>query len=530
MPPIKEHFLDWNTPIGPLDKPVPVPAVLSDEPPACPYNPSHDDMEKALLVAALVQPDVVAPYCNTIGLPGGAFQDSTRRKIYTTIIKQFGAKKHIDLVLISDASGVPLSVFNDLLATESEPTHGAHYADIVNKQYIKRKLGELSLAVQDESKNNDDVFESIATIQNHLDKIKPPDTAIVVRSLTDFTELKIDPENTLLGNRFLCREGGMLFVGPSGVGKSSASAQQDILWSQGLPAFGIHPARPLRITTIQAENDDGDLTEMATGIMDGLYMDTEQRETVRKNTFYILEKSKTGIGFIRFVESVLRLTKPDILRLDPLQSYIGGDTSDPQVMSLFVHTGLNPLLQEYRCACIINHHTPKTNTRDTSKWKSTDWQYAGAGSAVLTNWARAIMVVDPCKDNNDLFRFIAAKRGWRVDWEDDNEVKTMFKHFKHSRQSGTIFWADASPDEVAVINTSKSSMDLIDLVPPTESIPKDELIAKAKIIGVGMNKARKFINELVADKSLFLWKIDRPGTRQKIELARVQQPEPQLEV
>jgi len=530
MPPIKEHFLDWNTPIGPLDKPVPVPAVLSDEPPACPYNPSHDDMEKALLVAALVQPDVVAPYCNTIGLPGGAFQDSTRRKIYTTIIKQFGAKKHIDLVLISDASGVPLSVFNDLLATESEPTHGAHYADIVNKQYIKRKLGELSLAVQDESKNNDDVFESIATIQNHLDKIKPPDTAIVVRSLTDFTELEIDPENTLLGNRFLCREGGMLFVGPSGVGKSSSSAQMDILWSQGLPAFGIQPARPLRITTIQAENDDGDLTEMATGIMDGLYMDTEQRETVRKNTFYILEKSKTGIGFIRFVESVLRLTKPDILRLDPLQSYIGGDTSDPQVMSLFVHTGLNPLLQEYRCACIINHHTPKTNTRDTSKWKSTDWQYAGAGSAVLTNWARAIMVVDPCKDNNDLFRFIAAKRGWRVDWEDDNEVKTMFKHFKHSRQSGTIFWADASPDEVAVINTSKSSMDLIDLVPPTESIPKDELIAKAKIIGVGMNKARKFINELVADKSLFLWKIDRPGTRQKIELARVQQPEPQLEV
>jgi len=84
---------------------------------------------------------------------------------------------------------------------------------------------------------------------------------------------------------------------------------------------------------------------------------------------------------------------------------------------------------------------------------------------------------------------------------------------------------------VTIINTtSKSSMDLIDLVPPTESIPKDELIAKAKIVGIGMNKARKFINELVADKSLFLWKIDRPGTRQKIELARVQQPEPELEV
>jgi len=523
-----EKVLDWNTPIGPLDKPVL--AVLSDKPPACPYNPNHDDMEKALLVAALIQPNVVVPYCNTIGLPGGAFQDLVRRKIYTTIIRQFGAKKYIDSMLISDASGVPQSVFNDLLTPESEPSHGVHYADIVHKQYIKRKLSELSLAVQDESKNNDDVFDSIVTIQTHLDKIKPPDTSIIVRSLTDFTELEIDPENTLLGNRFLCREGGMLFVGPSGVGKSSSSAQMDILWSQGQPAFGIQPARPLRITTIQAENDDGDLTEMATGIMGGLDLDAEQREVVRQNTFYILEKSKTGVGFIRFVESVLRLTRPDILRLDPLQSYIGGDTSDPEVMSLFVHTGLNPLLQEYHCACIVNHHTPKTNTRDTSKWKSTDWQYAGAGSAVLTNWARAIMVVDPCKDNSDLFRFIAAKRGWRVDWEDDNEVKTMFRHFKHSRKSGIIFWADASEDEVAIMDTPKNSMDLIDLVPPTESIPKDELIAKAKTIGIGMNKCRKFINKLVEERSLFLWKIDRPGTRQKIEIARVQQPEPKLDV
>jgi len=106
----------------------------------------------------------------------------------------------------------------------------------------------------------------------------------------------------------------------------------------------------------------------------------------------------------------------------------------------------------------------------------------------------------------------------------------MFRYFKHAREHGIIFWADASEDEVAVMDTPKNSMDLIDLVPPTESIPKDELIAKAKIVGIGMNKARGFINSLVADKSLFLWKIDRPGTRQKIELARVQQPEPELEV
>ena len=62
----------------------------------------------------------------------------------------------------------------------------------------------------------------------------------------------------------------MLFVGPSGIGKTSASVQQDLLWSVGLPAFGIAPARPLKILTIQAEDDDGDLSEIVSGIKSSL--------------------------------------------------------------------------------------------------------------------------------------------------------------------------------------------------------------------------------------------------------------------
>lgn len=531
-----EKALNWDSPVGPYTKPtIPMPTemlpVIDDMPPACPYNPNHDDMEKALLVAALCQPDVVMPYCKTIGLHGGAFQDPVRRKIYKTIIHQFDSKKRIDPMLISEASGCPLVIFNELLAIESQPTHGIHYADLVHNQYIKRKLGELALTIQDKSKNGKDVFDSITEIQDQLDKIKPVDTQLIIRSLTDFAELDIDPEKTLLGNRFLCREGGMLFVGPSGVGKSSASVQQDILWSLGQPAFGISPARPLRIVTIQAENDDGDLTEMARGIMDGLDLSQEQREQVRQNTFYILEKSKTGPEFIRFVESVLRQTRPDILRLDPLQSYVGGDTSDPQVMSLFVHTGLNPLLQEYQCSVIVNHHTPKTTNRDSSKWKSSDWQYAGAGSAVLTNWARAVIIVDSCKDNISLFRFIAAKRAYRTGWKDDNDQKTMFKYFKHATESGVIFWADASPDEVELSASAPATkFDLMELVPDKDPIPKEELIAKAKIAGIGRNKCWQFINLLVADKELHIWKIPRPGTSARVDLARVPQPELKLEV
>lgn len=353
---------------------------------------------------------------------------------------------------------------------------------------------------------------------------------LIGRSLTEYYEMQVDQEKTLLGNRFLCREGGMLFVGPSGVGKSSASVQQDILWALGRPAFGIKPARPLKVVTVQAENDDGDLTEMTQGIMDGLKLTADEREAIRKNTFYISEKTKTGTNFIMFMEDVLRRHAPDVLRIDPLQSYLGGDSSGVEVVSSFIHTGLNPLLQKYSCSCIINHHTPKTNRRDTTGWKASDWQYAGAGSAVLTNWARAILVIDPCEGNPQMFWFIAAKRGKRVGWHDEHDVVTTTRYFKHAREDGVIFWEDATPEEI--LSGAKKSLgknDVLFLVPDNDPISKDALISKAKTVaGIGEKTVRRFINELKDDGILFSWNKPRQGTRPRIFLARFPQPETEL--
>lgn len=492
-----------------------------------------------VLGSILLDPDKVLPFCIKKQIQRNTFSLKHNQSIYTTILEMDRTSCPIDTLTLADRLQKTgkldkiggLAYLNSLLDATPTAAHAEYYVDLILEKQSKRKLSDLSDTIKTVSENGHTIHESIDFIQQQIDSIRPIDQSLAVRSLTDFAGMDIDPTKTLLGNRFLCREGGMLFVGPSGVGKSSASVQQDILWAMGQPAFGISPAQPLRVTTVQAENDDGDLTEMARGIMSGLELTDEQKEIVKQNTFYISEKSKTAKGLIAFLESVLHQTKPDILRLDPLQSYIGGDTSDPEVVSNFVHVGLNPLLQKYQCACIVNHHTPKTNNRDTSKYKSSDWQYAGAGSAVLTNWARAIMIVDPCKDNPHLFRFIAAKRGWRVDWKDENDAQTIFQYFKHAREDGIIFWQDAGADEITMSTTApKTKFDLIDLVPATESIAKDELIAKAKLEGIGRDKARKLINELLEEKSLFLWKIPRPGTNPRLDLARTEQPEPELSI
>ena len=63
-------------------------------------------------------------------------------------------------------------------------------------------------------------------------------------SLLAFSKRSIPADKTLLGDRWLCVGGGAIIVGPSGIGKSTMSAQASVLWSCGRSAFGIKPAGP----------------------------------------------------------------------------------------------------------------------------------------------------------------------------------------------------------------------------------------------------------------------------------------------
>lgn len=276
-----------------------------------------------------------------------------------------------------------------------------------------------------------------------------------LRALMDIAT-PLNGEDCLLGNRFLCRTGAMLFVGPSGIGKSSASVQQDILWSLGREAFGIRPSGPLRILTIQAENDDGDIVEMRDGVCAGLELSMSDREQIRGRVCYEHECGRTAEDFISFVDARLATGGFDLLRLDPFMAYLGGDVSDPERTAGFLRAGLNPVLKRHRCGCILNHHTPKVTNRDTSQWRGSDWMYAGAGSADVTNWARAALVIDPTHAG-DVFRFIAAKRGGRIGWVNEQGEPEISRHYCHSTDG--LYWRPATEDDLASVEDSKPGGD-----------------------------------------------------------------------
>ena len=354
-----------------------------------------------------------------------------------------------------------------------------------------------------------------------LDAIQQPTTqAIPLLSLRDKTP---DANDTLLGNRFLCREGGMLFVGPSGVGKSSAATQQDLCWSVGKPAFGITPARPLKILQIQAENDGGDLHEMVAGVWKAMGFGPEEEKLCTANLHVVSEKTRTGSAFLsEVVRPLLRLHRPDIIRIDPLLAYLGDDPTDTKALAAFCRSGLNPLLEEFQCAVILNHHTPKTTNRDTKAWRPSDWMYSGSGGADLSNWARAILVIEPT-DNPAAFRFIGAKRTKHLGWFDQFGNLQFQRIFCHSERS--IAWREATETECDSVRAKKdkdmpTDLELIGFVPEEGVIDKEVLLTRWNQTGLGQAKCKGRIAALLAGGELFEGRVKRPGTRPKLQISR----------
>jgi hypothetical protein len=265
------------------------------------------------------------------------------------------------------------------------------------------------------------------------------------------------------------------------------------------------------------------------GVKAGLQLSTEQLQQSRERCLYVTEKAHTGDELlIKIVRPLLEVHRPDLLRINPLQAYLGGDIKDPAVTSAFLRTGLNPLLAEFQCGCSITHHTPKVTFRDTTGWRISDWMYAGAGAADITNWSRAVLIIDPTEDPH-IFRFIASKRASRIGWTDDlTGEREYMRHFAHG-DNGSIYWREAMAEEIERAGKNGKrprKTDLLTLVPSEGAIEKNLLLAKAANAQpkIGNNKARQFLTELIADAALFEWRIPRPRTNPAIHISRYEQP------
>jgi hypothetical protein len=274
---------------------------------------------------------------------------------------------------------------------------------------------------------------------------QPEASTRCARSLAELESPDFHPGDELLRHRFLCRGGGALLVAPTGIGKSVMGMQAGILWALGRTCFDIQPARPLRSLIIQAENDDGDLWEMADGIVRGLELSKDDASRAKTMILFENVDSRTGSEFLaRDVGPLVRTHKPDLVWIDPALAYLGGDASKQADVSAFLRNGLNPILRRHRCAAILVHHTAKPpKGEEKAEWGGNDFAYFGLGSVEWANWARAVIAIRGLKSNT-VFELRLGKRGARVGWKDHEENPKFDRLIQHS--AAGICWIEA--DEI----------------------------------------------------------------------------------
>jgi archaellum biogenesis ATPase FlaH len=259
-----------------------------------------------------------------------------------------------------------------------------------------------------------------------------------------------DPDS-VLGNRWLCRGGSCLLVAQTGAGKSALCTQMALSWALGRDAFGIATRRgPLRSLIVQSENDEGDVSESIQGAVRSMNIphDSQLIDDISDRVLFCREAVRTGEDFGKLLRAMVIAHRADVVFVDPLLGFAGVDLSDQEQASHFLRHIIQPILSETGVMLFSVHHTTKPAKPSDGKGgpaSLSDLSYAGAGSAELANWHRAVMVIQKDataegQDEQPHYTLRLAKRGGRAGVKDANGDFTRSIPLRHCKIPGVIAW------------------------------------------------------------------------------------------
>jgi hypothetical protein len=259
-----------------------------------------------------------------------------------------------------------------------------------------------------------------------------------------------DP-NEIIKNRFLFRGGICLMSGATGSGKSSFTMQWAIRLASGQEHFGLKVGDlyyrvGLKVLVIQAENDEGDLAEQREGVLRAIPKD--EAELAGKNLYFSTMPDASGMAFAERLNALCAVYVPDVVFIDPVLAFLGGDNSAQKDVSGWVRNLVLPVLMRHKCAAVLLHHVNKPRA---AKDQIQAGAYAMAGSAEWANAARCCL--DLARVADGVFKLEATKRGDRLWWKDELGNKTFIRYIAHhggvdGEGRPIIAWRDAEPHEI----------------------------------------------------------------------------------
>ena len=253
------------------------------------------------------------------------------------------------------------------------------------------------------------------------------------------------PETVLVGNGAI-RIGDIAMLNSgAGMGKSVSMGQLAMSWALGLPYFGIRPSRPLRILHYVGEDDESTMGQIREGFLThslaitGIQLTEKDLEQLDEMLATQFDRSTIGNSFIAELNNEIEAYRPDMVFINPLLSYIGGDPV--KEATPFLRGGIMPVLAANKCATLIAHHTCKL-TRDS--WESMDPTYSGIGGSEMANIPRLVLTIMPAGEG--MIRLQAGKRT-TVGWKDEEGKHRDHAYFRRTDNPTRPAWLPISYEE-----------------------------------------------------------------------------------
>ena len=248
--------------------------------------------------------------------------------------------------------------------------------------------------------------------------------------------------------------------------------QAATVWAGGQECLGVRPLKPLKIGIFQSEDDEYDVANFRDRIRIGLAAELDWtpeqiQEAESRVTFCALDGS-TGARFVEHLRRKQTQHHFDLLIINPLFAFFGGDMNDGNAMTAFLRHGIDPLIkaEATKCGCIIIHHTGKPN-KDAMNQGEIFKAYLGSGSGEFTNYIRSALVLTPWNGGKlpGVFDLIAAKHGDKLAWRDDDGKPTTKKTVCYANRlpeyaddetkRGMIYWVE--PDAAQFAELKKTA-------------------------------------------------------------------------
>jgi len=207
----------------------------------------------------------------------------------------------------------------------------------------------------------------------------------------------------------------LIFNAPTGSGKSVFVTQLGFFCALGKAMCGITPHRPLKVLCVQAEDSQEVLTRLRDGALHGLKelsVSDEEIKQAFQNFKLIRLRGVSGKSFLIKLAQLAKTYSPNIIVVNPLSRFYGGDTLDPEKVTDFFNE-LEKIADDEQLGIVLVGHTKK---QKESEDNPSITAHSGYGSAKWGDHAREVLELRKTSEEG-LYELRSGKRRGLWGWD-----------------------------------------------------------------------------------------------------------------